>query len=147
MTTLATGPEYIASPRSTIRADLFARLVARIADEYEMPAERATRVMEQALAFLIACSIHPHAGLSPSPEVDKGWHAFLLFTREYGEFCQRYAGRFIHHHPGEPDSGVTRVGAAVEAMRAVGLPVDAELWIPSSECSQCYQGCVDDPRN
>jgi len=55
--------------------------------------------------------------------------------------------RFIHHAPAEtiPDP-VAAIGATVEAMRVAGLPVVPELWIPASECSQCYAGCADDPR-
>ena len=38
-------------------------------------------------------------------DVDKAWHAFLLHTREYAEFCHQIAGRFIHHVPtDEPSS-------------------------------------------
>jgi hypothetical protein len=34
-----------------------------------------------------------------SSVVDEVWHAFILFTREYGEFCHRTCGRMIHHTP------------------------------------------------
>src|SRR6202035_1672681 len=70
------------------------------------------------------------AGLAPSPEVDKGWHAFILHTADYAEFCEHVAGRFIHHLPdesGQEDSGA-RVPATVAALRAIGLSVDADLW-------------------
>jgi hypothetical protein len=30
---------------------------------------------------------------------DEMWHAFVLFTREYAEFCEQYVGRFCHHTP------------------------------------------------
>jgi hypothetical protein len=32
-------------------------------------------------------------------EIDDMWHTFILFTREYAEFCQCYFGRFMHHAP------------------------------------------------
>lgn len=32
-------------------------------------------------------------------EIDYMWHTFLLFTKDYAEFCQTYFGKFIHHHP------------------------------------------------
>lgn len=31
--------------------------------------------------------------------LDEMWHNFILFSREYGEFCQTYFGRFCHHAP------------------------------------------------
>ncbi len=32
-------------------------------------------------------------------QIDDMWHTFLLFTREYMDFCQRYFGEFLHHAP------------------------------------------------
>jgi len=37
----------------------------------------------------------------PSQVVDDAWHAFILFTRGYEEFCSRAFGRFLHHTPAE----------------------------------------------
>jgi hypothetical protein len=113
----------------------------------------AERIMEQALAFLAACARNPGTRLAPSQEVDKGWHAFLLFTADYAEFCDRVAGRFIHHLPTEPgeesDQGQA-VTATVAAMRAIGLHVDSTLWglVPgcTSDCHQCHAGCHDSPQ-
>jgi hypothetical protein len=30
-------------------------------------------------------------------EIDEMWHEFILFTREYTEFCETYFGRYLHH--------------------------------------------------
>jgi hypothetical protein len=35
-----------------------------------------------------------------SLRVDEAWHQFVLFTREYMEFCLRFFGRYIQHSPG-----------------------------------------------
>lgn len=37
--------------------------------------------------------------VSPSPEVDALWHAFILDTRVYAAWCEERYGRFIHHVP------------------------------------------------
>jgi hypothetical protein len=31
--------------------------------------------------------------------MDEMWHAFVLHTKDYAEFCDRYLGRFVHHLP------------------------------------------------
>ncbi|OJH33822.1 hypothetical protein BON30_46750 [Cystobacter ferrugineus] len=31
--------------------------------------------------------------------LDEMWHTFILFTRDYHEFCDRYFGLYIHHRP------------------------------------------------
>ncbi len=35
----------------------------------------------------------------PSREVDELWHTFILFTKDYREFCQNYLGQFLDHVP------------------------------------------------
>ncbi|MEG9884477.1 MAG: hypothetical protein V6Z86_07655 [Hyphomicrobiales bacterium] len=35
--------------------------------------------------------------------IDKLWHTFVIFTREYAGFCDKVAGRFIHHVPETED--------------------------------------------
>lgn len=146
----------IADPRSLITPGLFSRLTERVARDHDI--ETAERIMSQTLAFLATCARNPGAGLAPCATVDIGWHTFLMYTRDYAEFCDRVAGRFIHHRPDDADgrgeddhdhgkagSEAERIGATVAAMREAGMPVDADLWIPGARCSQCHQGCADDP--
>ena len=35
----------------------------------------------------------------PMDPLDKMWHEFILFTREYHQFCNRYFGCYLHHVP------------------------------------------------
>jgi hypothetical protein len=35
----------------------------------------------------------------PSQVVDDLWHEFILYTRDYAEFCTRAFGSFLHHTP------------------------------------------------
>ena len=109
--------------------------------------------MEQALAFLATCAANPGASLGPSGTVDIGWHTFLMYTREYAEFCQRAAGRFIHHAPDDDPSILGTGGglaATIEAMEAAGYRVDPVVWPTSAECqqkcNQCHAGCYDSPK-
>lgn len=46
---------------------------------------------------------------SPDPETDVAWHAFILRTREYTEYCRQRFGRYVHH---EPDVEPTSPGLA-----------------------------------
>jgi len=36
---------------------------------------------------------------TPMKRIDQMWHAFILCTRDYSEFCEKYLGGFIHHEP------------------------------------------------
>lgn len=32
-------------------------------------------------------------------DMDEMWHAFILITKDYADFCYRYFGEFLHHVP------------------------------------------------
>ena len=42
---------------------------------------------------------NPGEILSPPPAIDALWHAHILCTRIYGEFCDTYMGGYLHHDP------------------------------------------------
>ena len=43
----------------------------------------------------------------PSQIVDELWHEFILYTREYQQFCDQAFGRFMHHTPAAAMSPTT----------------------------------------
>ena len=47
-----------------------------------------------------------------SLRVDEAWHQFILFTRQYMEFCQLHFGRYVPHNPSnapKPDTSARRI--------------------------------------
>ena len=138
--------------RSLIDPALFERLASRIVGEHDVERGLAERTMDQALAFLAACARNTGSPLAPSDLVDIGWHTFVLHTRDYAAFCERIAGRFLHHVPTEDhdpaasgDTARGTVARTVGAIEAAGFPVDAELWPQAVGCTGCHNGCHDDP--
>jgi hypothetical protein len=117
--------------RGSVDRQLWERLVRRLIKDEDMPRPLAERVMDQALAFLLLCAQAPGGDFSPSPLVDIGWHTFILYTKPYAEFCDRVAGRFIHHAPSDVDGmdyGTDNVTRTVAALHALGFVVDEPLW-------------------
>ncbi len=51
--------------------------------------------------FHICREAGPAIVAMPSQVVDVAWHAFILSTRAYEEFCGQAFGRFLHHTPAE----------------------------------------------
>ncbi|MFD9739684.1 glycine-rich domain-containing protein [Umezawaea sp. NPDC059074] len=135
-----------------IPAALRTRLAGQLINEHSgMTGDEAVRIVDQAVAFLKTCVDNPGKHFRPSRKVDLGWHQFILNTVDYAEFCQRVAGYFIHHVPDEftsPGGGSAEtarvLSPTVEAMRASGFVVDAELWsVVPGQCTQCHQGCTN----
>lgn len=103
----------------------------------------------------------------PSRIVDDVWHEFILYTREYEQFCKQGFNRFLHHNPSDgmksnssvPESlkRAWRFSCEKEGMKpqkATSLPLlfalDALLEIPggfkySFDCISKNDGyCVSD---
>ncbi len=61
-------------------------------------------ILEQELKrFLILATVdHSSIGMY-SQHVDNLWHTFILFTKKYKQFCNKFAGKFIHHVPTTDD--------------------------------------------
>ncbi len=136
--------------RTLVPEALFDRLSRYIADNEMMEIPAAEAIMSNALSFLAACAVNHETPLSPSTQVDIGWHAFVLHTLDYAKFCERVAGRFIHHVPTDDKTATngvsrTQVNQTMQAIKAAGFATDAELWLTDGRCSQCKDGCADDP--
>jgi len=130
--------------RDLISDGLFARLTKRIVSDDGGDLSTAERVVDQALAYLATCA-RTTEPLSPSRMVDLGWHTFILYTREYAAFCQRVAGRFIHHVPSDSGPPTPTAGSrerTVAAIRAAGYRIDPDLWTSTGTCTQCSEGCT-----
>lgn len=74
---------------------LVARAVVRTRDE-------ARLLFRELKRWIVLSELHPQRSIPMfSSRVDEAWHQFVLFTREYERFCQRFTARFIHHTPAE----------------------------------------------
>lgn len=138
-----TGTELVY--KDLIDEQLWERLVSRIVKDEHMERPLAERVMNEALGFLQLCSKEPDNSYGPSETVDIGWHTFILYTREYAEFCNRVAGHFIHHAPTDvPGMDYTAEKSGKDTMQAMLAygPVDEMLWVHAADCNDsCSSSC------
>lgn len=51
--------------------------------------------------FVICAQARGRFVAMPSQVADDAWHAFILHTRYYQDFCNKALGRFLHHTPAE----------------------------------------------
>lgn len=131
--------------KGLISDQLWVRLTHRIVkDEQGVDLPTADRIMDQALGFLRLVAEDPKGSHSPSPQVDIGWHTFILYTREYAAFCEEMAGRFIHHAPSDEegvDYGIGNIARTIAAMKVRGIRVDEPLWSGAEGCRYCNNDC------
>lgn len=85
--------------------------VRRYCKEHNATPDEAEVVFREMLKFLYlsarAASEGPEGfGCTITTEIEKldwMWHTFLLFTRDYAEFCDRHFGMFLDHVPMEAE--------------------------------------------
>ncbi|MFI8927460.1 glycine-rich domain-containing protein [Streptomyces sp. NPDC053474] len=137
--------------RRLISSELRATLVAAVRGKSPvLTEEKAERGVGQMLAF-VAASARSDKTLSPSPLVDDFWHAFLLHTKAYQDFCEQTFGRFVHHQPGFLDKsehgGKALRERTVDVITLAGYELDMEFWpeLNLADCTQCHAGCSDSP--
>ncbi|MET9954198.1 hypothetical protein ABZ135_21980 [Streptomyces sp. NPDC006339] len=120
------------NPRALLSDSQFNDVRATILDNNPgMEPGMASRILEQALAFLATAATQPGTGLVPSRVVDEGWHALILHTSLYYNLCSALGGGFLHHTPERPDPArrsEASIRRTITAMEAAGYEVDMDLW-------------------
>ena len=126
-------------------ADRLDQVVCRIAREGHVRRSTAARWFDELLKFLDVCA-NTDVTVSPPPRVDKAWHVFILFTRDYRSFCAARHGTFIHHDPTEKEDAEAYERAYLAAEALYGdLP--RRIWPPPASRSGgwgmggCGAGC------
>lgn len=72
--------------------------------------DKASSPENESLQF--SCVMH-----SEMSDIDNMWHTFLLFTKDYQEFCQNYLGSFFHHEPLSDENSLLNDNYEMELVR------------------------------
>ena len=132
-----------------------ARKRSRWIDHFPFPATITTKILQayphltdQQAALVIKalreyfqlCNVAGKRVVSmPSQVVDLAWHEFILFTRQYQQFCNKALGRFLHHTPAEAMKSQPSPSKALK--RRGRLPVRGSISIRNhpTVCRCCLQ--------
>lgn len=97
------APVSTAAPLTKVLAYKNCEVVRRFREQYPVAEKEAQDIFRETKKWLWLLSAAPASGrlgvTDPILVLDEMWHAFLMYTREYHDFCQRYFGRFLHHAP------------------------------------------------
>lgn len=81
-----------------------------------------------------------------SPKVDEVWHQFILFTRQYADFCENVLGGFLHHSPHTSQtSNYKKREGSLNFSRAYqqNFGEIPEIWRVSTNCDDCWDDDCD----
>ena len=114
------------------------RLIQRHSMDHEIPLEEANRRFTALKEFMIVCAVKPGYKVTSDP-IDSMWHTFLLFTKDYKNFCEENLGMFINHAPFETAAPSAYLETRAFAQEFFGH-LDEELWSPKAK-ADCTSGC------
>ncbi|MEX0918752.1 MAG: hypothetical protein WDZ85_02175 [Candidatus Paceibacterota bacterium] len=101
-------------------------VVSRLSRNLCLPMEEAEELFRDTLTFLWLTQ-QENESIAPPSIIDEGWHSFILFTRDYAEFCQREFGVFIHHVPKTERDSVSDRDCILRTIKAVKKHLDPVL--------------------
>ncbi len=96
----------------TLKAYKHPDVILRFKQRYPQHADIAEQLFEDLMCYLWLCSEYDKdKAASPNQSelnftpvmheemrlIDDMWHEFILMTRDYTDFCQKYFGKFLHH--------------------------------------------------
>lgn len=116
------------------------RVIERHARDCEVSQQTAARRFDGLKQFLVVAAMTPGRKVT-SPSIDAMWHSFLLFTKDYRQFCTEYLGRFVEHEPFE-NAAPWAYGHTRDRAAALFGSLDPELW-PLEAKADCTSGCED----
>lgn len=125
----------------------FGKVRTRVLKDGAVSVEEVDDAIAEFRRFLALICLGNSGLAMMSGAVDEIWHAFILHTRDYAEFCQQVRGRFIHHQPASEGSPVpdSSKNAFIDAYRATfgAIPM---IWGKAADCdyAKCdFAGCAN----
>ncbi len=81
-----------------------------------------------------------------SKDVDSVWHQFILFTRQYHDFCKDYVGEYLHHNPRTSLTPLAKDSKNnfIELYQKTYGQIPA-IWNVTEDCSVCSNHCHGAP--
>lgn len=92
---IALNPEQLNNMLSYQNDDV----LSRFTDMFEVTGEEAYDIFQETKKFLFVCQVEGIFIPDDLLILDEMWHNFILFTKEYQSFCNRYFNRYFHHLP------------------------------------------------
>lgn len=111
-----------------------AAVIARYKERHPEYADRAEKIWLETKRFLYLLIVSRQR-CAPSHVIDTMWHMFILHTDSYIKFCNRFAGRYVHHEPSEKPEVAHYMNARNMATAFFGQ-IDDTIWVAEACCSK-----------
>lgn len=118
-------------------------VINKLQADLSLSAANANVLFEDVKRFIALCACTPKP-LAPPRPIDRGWHQFILLTKDYAEFCENYCARYVHHQPVDPFAETKDYSAGRRYTRQLAERVFGSLsvnWDESLKGGDCTHNC------
>ncbi|MBV7491156.1 hypothetical protein [Pseudomonas sp. PDM30] len=77
----------------------FFKVTTKYQSAHKASSEQVSQVLCELKKWLALCAANPGKKYHIGSHVDDMWHVFILFTKDYSDFCDKCIGFFLHHEP------------------------------------------------
>ena len=119
-----------------LQSEDLTRITKRLAQRKCIAIDVATFYKDQFLRFF-ALTSHLGVSLAPSTGIDLFWHEFILYTKQYHDFCDRTCGYFFHHEPFDDQTLESIVSNTESGERLIELHFAAKSPVSVERTSKC----------
>jgi hypothetical protein len=119
------------------------KILERYCSEKSVSMKVAREQERELKRFLILFAINKQK-LGMRSDLDELWHTFILFTREYTDFCNEIAGFYIHHNPKteeDSSSNDTHESFITNYKSLYGEEPPKKFWSHDAWCETCKVDC------
>lgn len=83
-------------------------VIRKFRDEWNVDENQALDIFSEMKKFLYISEIGQQKNIlieidEPTQVIDRMWHHFILFTKDYEIFCNCFFGKMVHHAPFSPE--------------------------------------------
>lgn len=117
-------------------------VLERYKDKLGLSGAEAEELFNDVKRFLYLCASAP-GPKAPTSRIDDGWHEFMMYSKEYREFCLRSLGQIIDHYPRSYLHPAGENGTLVRSTTELAAKMFGDLginWVPRDSESPC-DGC------
>lgn len=138
----------VLDPRRQAMQFPMTHIVARYCKDEEVLASDAALHEREIKRYLYLCAKHPNKGWPMVNSIDELWHTFIIFTKDYHQFCQQLGLSYLHHEPFNDGDDTSHVPARYQEFLSLyrlefGEPAES-VWprgLKASDCASCGSGC------
>jgi len=141
--TIAVKPTELVLDKKSLLDYRHPAVINRYMKEQDCSEEEATTVFQETKKLLALVVLFPEVSFSPSEAQDAMWHEFIMYTKDYAAFCDKFFGTFIHHEPCEGGLKVTNGCKAKELATKTFGDIKPEYWPNLTTTMRCCGMCLN----